>query len=295
MTRSVGVEIELNIIEDNNNFFSTNDQKIENSINYICNLISNLGIKIQSQGWKHNHNNVIWICKPDASCGIEVCSPVFNENFDELKVVLDAFAIDPNIKIDSRCSFHVHIGVNDCVKDNLQISDSLCSILSWWVKSEHIFIDFSNPQRKNNRYCRCIGMTDFFDHEEIVFPNKVFSKLSNKYLTLNTYHLFNKKRSSIEFRLAEGTKDFNFAFSWIKILKLFVEVFKEKEIPENYRWIEPDVFFKLIDFEKNGSIELKKWFLNRLIQNCFSNEEESYWSKKTRKNAFEKYKLMNNK
>lgn len=272
--RPLGVEIELNLIEDN----------LKETIDYVCCLINNLGLNCLSQGWSYNHNNTAWICKPDSSCGIEVCSPVLKNLFD-LKKVLDVFKSDPKIKVDKRCSVHVHFSIEDLDLNALQ------SVLIWWIKFEHIFMDFADLERKDNQYCRCIGMTDIFDHEEFVAPHLVISKLSNKYLSLNTYHFQNRKRKAIEFRLAEGTKDFEFVFNWVRLLDSFIGVFKDKKIPDNYCWEDPSVFFKFMDFENRNLLEVKKWFINRLVNN-YSND--GYWSLENRKNCFKKYKEIEN-
>ena len=88
--RPLGVEIELNLIKEN----------LKETIDYACCLVENLGLNCLSQGWSYNHNNTVWICKPDSSCGIEVCSPVLEDLFD-LKKVLDVFKSDSKIKVDA--------------------------------------------------------------------------------------------------------------------------------------------------------------------------------------------------
>jgi hypothetical protein len=264
-----GVEIEINAF-DNRDFIKNPLQKGEfpKGIDEIVDLISSLGLKAEKQPWGYNHNNFNWICKPDASCGIEVCSPIFDfDDFSQLLEVVCAFDKDPRIITDHRCSFHVHLDVG-CVGGDIYASGHLCSLLAWWIKCEHIFIDFACSHRKTNRYCRFIGKTELFDHEEKVMLYRALSKLSDKYLTLNTYHLFNKKRSTVEFRLGEGTKDITFVKNWLLILKSFSQATRHNSCPNNYRWIEPEHFFDFLKLDQ----DLLKWFLERLIMNCEKTE-----------------------
>lgn len=270
-----GVEIEINSF-DNRDFVSNPLKRgeIPNGINEVFDLIYKLDLKVEIQNWGYNHNNSQWICKPDASCGIEICSPVFE--FDKLEIihpVLSALSKDERIKTDDKCSLHVHADVS-FVEDNYN-SNTLCSILSWWIKCEHVFIDFATKERKTNQFCRFIGKTDLFDHEEDVCPFRVVSKLSNKYLTLNTFHLFHKRRKTIEFRLAEGTTDFNFVKNWISIIDKFLNSAINSSPPENYLWLDPDQVFDFLNFNDSQK-ELQIWFLKRLISNSGIGSFERY-------------------
>lgn len=269
MMRPFGVEIELNLI----------NQNLNETIDYVSSVVQKSGLECFSQGWSYNHNNSVWICKPDSSCGIEVCSPVLKD-LEDLKKVLDIFDVDQKIQLDQRCSFHVHFSVDDLIS-----SGSLYSVLIWWIKFEHVFMDFSILERKYNQYCKCIGMTDIFDHNDVVSPEFIISKLGDKYLSLNTYHLKNGNRKAIEFRLAEGTKNFEFAFNWITMLNLFIETFRYKKIPKDYKWEDPNLFFDLVDF-KNFK-EVKKWFINRLVNN---RAHSGYWSLENREKCIQQYK-----
>ena len=89
-------------------------------------------------------------------------------------------------KIDDRCSLHVHVEVADCSMREIS------SILSWWIKCEGVFIDSVPANRKRNRFCESIGVSDMFE-ANFYESSALFSTLaSNKYLSLNTYHI-NKK------------------------------------------------------------------------------------------------------
>jgi hypothetical protein len=227
----------------------------------ISDLINSIGIPSVFKEWHYTDAQKLWVCKPDASCGIEVCTPVLERGrWGDVERVLEALSKDP-IEFDESCSVHVHVDFDS--PDNSWSSERLCSLLSWWVKFEHIFVDFAVPWRKVNKYCKCIGETFLFDHDEKVSLPRAFSKLSDKYLTMNTFHMFNRRRSSVEFRLLEATKDFSLVEKWVKIIHSFVDSCKKNAPPENYTWADPEDFFSFVSMDD----DLKVWMLERLISN----------------------------
>jgi hypothetical protein len=160
----------------------------------------------------------------------------------------------------------------------------LGSILAWWIKCEHVFFDFARPHRKNNRYCRPIGLTDILDSDDPVVPEILFKKLSFKYLSLNTYHLFGRRRPTIEFRLAEGTKDSYFASRWIRLLLAFSRRAVSSGLPFDYTWLSPEEVLNFMDLEA----DLEGWFLDRLVSNCSAGRSE-FFSFPRRAHAMDAY------
>src|SRR2546423_1143033 len=76
---------------------------------------------VDIRDWEHTKNNDVWVIKPDSSCGMEVCTPVY-KGWAGLKracEVVEAFHRDPKIKVDNRCSVHIHIEVADLSNDQL--------------------------------------------------------------------------------------------------------------------------------------------------------------------------------
>ena len=223
--RMIGVEIELNSL-DNRDFLKNPLLRGEMpfGIDRISGLISSIGLESEIHGWQYDHANKKWCCKPDSSCGIEICSPVLRfSELDQIFDVLDALAKHDEITTDNRCSFHVHVDLSQ---------DEIASVLAWWIKCEHVFIDFATSNRKNNRYCRGVGLTSALNADDPVLPPVLFKKMSDKYLTANCFHFFNQKRSSVEFRLAEGTKNSEFASNWIALIFCFIDACKEEGIPK---------------------------------------------------------------
>lgn len=277
--RMIGVEIELNSL-DNRDFLSNPLLRGEMpfGIEQVSRLISNIGLESEVHSWQYDHGNKKWSCKPDASCGIEVCSPVLRFcELDQIFDVLDTINREDSIKADNRCSFHVHVDLSD---------DEVGSVLAWWIKCEHVFMDFATAHRKNNKYCRGVGLTSLFNSDDPVIPCVLVKKMSDKYLTTNSFHFFNKKRRSIEFRLAEGTKNSEFASNWIALIFCFIDACKESGLPKDYVWLDTN---EVLDFIfKNATAPLKKWFLERLLSNCLAGSCFPF-DKETRRHAFDEY------
>jgi hypothetical protein len=289
--RKFGVEIELNSFDQRNFKLDPLDRnETPLGIQHVADVIKKSGQDVRIENWQNTHNNVDWVCKPDASCGIEVCSPVIDD-IDKLTKVIDLFSIDPNLKVDDRCSFHVHFSIEDCVdKKDVFGSEKLAAILSWWVKCEPVFFDSVPNFRKMNRYCQFIGISELFEFEELVRPTLIIKKLgSSKYFSANVHHFYKKNRSTIEFRIGEYDLGLNSnsAKNWILLLSHFIDRCILKGLPDNFSWLNPVEVFEFLDL---NNMEIKNWFLNRIITNI--NSEFFYFNYDMRKQAIEQLKTL---
>ena len=268
-----GVEIELDALDGRD--LSVNPLlpgEMPSGYDLVTQVVSDLGLAVESHGWKHNHNNSVWVCKPDSSCGIELCSPVLDERrMDEVLLVVDALNDMPHLTSGPNCALHVHVDVSSLVAHVPEMSEDICAVLAWWVKCEPVILDSVPARRKNNRFCRCIGMTDIFDHDEMVVPFTAVSKLSEKYLTLNTHHMMARRRNSIEFRILEGTKDASLVESWLKFVLNFVRKAKSAGVPSDYRWVSAEDVHRLID-----SGPCSRWLSDRIAENIMD-APEGFW------------------
>lgn len=290
--RKFGVEIELNSFD--NRDFKENPllpSEMPEGINYIAELIENLGKPVVVNKWQHTHNNATWVCKPDSSCGIEVCSPVSN-NIEDITEIINVLSKDKNIVTDSRCSFHVHFDVQDYLFYNNEKLDfnkcyKLAAILAWWIKCEAIIFDSFPDCRKLNKYCQCVGLSDLFRTNEEISSQHLINKLSDKYFSINTFHLNKNIRPTIEFRLAEHTACLNsdLASNWILFLDNFLNRAVYSGIPDSLCWLDPKDFFDFLDL--NNNLKIRDWFLNRIFNNINS---EIYFWKFYRKNSFLEFK-----
>lgn len=279
--RRFGVEIEINSFDGRNRPNGYEDGELPSGIHYIGNLVQKLSQeRVLIHKWGNDHNNDVWIVKPDGSCGMEVCTPVMKGWNGILRTcrVIDGFGKDIKIESDSRCSFHIHVDVADLTEAQL------ASVISWWIKCEPVFLDSVPSQRKKNQYCQFLGEMDIFENiEDGLLPNEsLLKKVGHcKYYTINTFHYQNKKRKTIEFRIMDSAccLDPWMAKNWIRLVLHFVERAVLKGLPpefesgnkwSGYCWLDPiDVFdflgFTLGKYEISpGLQQVRSWFISRL-------------------------------
>jgi hypothetical protein len=245
---------------------------------YLATMISTVvKHRVECNKWHHTHNNDSWVLKPDSSCGIEICSPVYKgwHGLRQVVQVTKALADDPRVDVDSRCGFHVHLGIEDC--DPAQT----LSILSHWIKCEAVFMDSVPFNRKNNRYCQLIGHSPLFDHNEEYSLVALLQKLGNaKYFSLNAYHLNRGSRSTIESRIAEESAcvDPFYVKNWVRLLIHFVECAKARKPPGKYNgdswsglvWLDLNEVMEFLRFNEplsKGMEQVRNWFLARIRRN----------------------------
>lgn len=268
-----GVEIELDAL-DGRDFAARplSPGEMPAGLDLVVRIVSDLGLEVEAHSWRHNHNSSIWVCKPDASCGMELCSPVLDESrLGEVCAVLEALNSRPEITAGPNCSVHVHVDVSPLLGSSIEASDSLCSVLAWWVKCEPVLLDSVPARRKESRFCRCIGFTDLFDHEDEVIPCVLVNKLKDKYLTLNTHHLMARKRNSIEFRILEGTKDSFLCSSWVLFVLNFVKKSSVAGLPSDYTWLSLEHVESLLD-----SGACSAWLRQRILENS-AGSHSRFW------------------
>lgn len=247
-------------------------------------------------GYHNTHNNNCWVVKPDSSCGIEVCSPIFRGWDDQKKLlkVIDAFRADNIIKADERCSLHVHIDVADLLDSEIN------SVLTQWIKCEPVFMDMAPTRRKKNRYCQLIGLSSGFDHNNMFSVDMLYSILSMKYYSVNTYHLMKNNRRTIEFRTGENDMCLD-AFAvknWIRLILHFVNRTSKMRLPRSYipgdpfsgyLWLDPKDVFEVLGFNKPlspGLQQVKKWMLGRMSVHGTGSTLPGVWSDTARKVAY---------
>lgn len=302
--RRFGVEIELNTFDGEIKKLDRNKGQIPFGSDFIALIIKKTTKQsVEIQGWDHNFNNDYWIVKPDSSCGIEVCTPVLkgNSGLYYLVSVVEAFK-KHKILSDKRCSLHVHVNISDLTKQQL------ASVIAWYIKCEHVFMDSVPASRKISRYCQMIGMTDLVDTGFLINCDNILSTVScAKYYSLNAYHFmkgggFNKhndRKKTIEFRIGENAMCLDgFAVkNWVRLLLHFVEVTKSMPLPKKYSkgdhwtgllWLDPSDVFKILQFDKpcsDGLLQVKKWFAKRIFENGFNTGLEGVWSNNGRENS----------
>lgn len=307
--RRFGVELEINAFDMRNRPLGHEDGALPEGIHYVGNLIQKTTTeRVIIHKWGYDHNNNSWVVKPDASCGIEICTPVLKGwlGIKQLCKVVQALSMNTKIKADHRCSFHVHVDVSDL--DESQIA----KIISWWIKCEPVFMDVVPLDRKRNQYCQVIGLTDILNDVESDFlaNDMLIKKLGvSKYYTLNVYHYYNKKRKTIEFRIMDSECCLNpwIAKNYVRLILHFVETCLKTNMPIKYEqnnkwsgycWLDPfDVFdflgFMPGQFELSAGIEqVRSWFLARLLLKIKSTPKLGVMSDKGRSISHDQILLL---
>ena len=278
-TRRFGVEIELNSLDGRNRPIGYEDGVLPEGIHYIGNLVQKLSKEnVLIRKWGNDHHNNLWILKPDASCGIEVCTPVMKGWSGVLRTckVVEGLSKDKKIKSDNRCSFHVHVDVSDLKESQV------ASIISWWIKCEPVFLDSVPACRKINSYCQFLGLTNLFEDTEEIVPKVLLKKVGScKYYTVNAFHYYNKKRKTLEFRIMNSSccLDPWMAKNWIRLILHFVEMSILRGLPVSFQkkdrwsglcWLDPFDVFDFLGFTSDlyevspGIQQVRSWFASRL-------------------------------
>ena len=311
--RRFGVEIELNSFDKRD--FKKNPLakgELPKGIEHVAQRLLEVvkGEEVEIRKWQQTHNNEAWVLKPDSSCGMEVCSPP-EKGWKGLKGLLKAVSAiseDKQIPVDNRCSLHVHTDISDLSQSQL------CSFLAYYVKSEMVFMDSMPPDRKRNRYCQCIGISDVFQVDERISASTLSKKLgAHKYFSFNMYHYQRGSRKTVEFRIVgnEGCLDAFLVKNWVRLLVHFIEMCKRRKAPLQYEsgnpwtglaWLDPEQVFELLGFDgshplSSGLEQTRNWFLARLHNNMMSNlpgiwcEEARSISKQSVHNLMDKLNL----
>jgi hypothetical protein len=239
--------------------------------------------------WEHTNNNEVWVIKPDSSCGMEVCTPIY-KGWTGLKKCMDVVAAlgrDSRIKVDQRCSVHLHVEVAD-----MEAPD-IANVIAHWFKVEPIFMDSVPPTRKRNRYCQFMGLTNLLQHDQRITPGDMIKRVGNvKYYSLNTNQYLRNSRKTIEFRIIEGdgVKDPYLIKNWTRLIIHFIEMARKRPFPgpydpndpfSSFTWLDTEDVFRLLGFSDNpveydlspGLEETRNWFLARLQKHMSKDEE----------------------
>lgn len=278
--RRFGVEIEVNT--PSGEIKKLGKKEAPEGAQYLANIINKTtNTRVEVHGWHQTHNNNKWVVKPDSSCGVEICTPIMKGWYDLKSLVQVIDNLGDKIDADTRCSLHVHVNLEDLSEEDIG------KILAYWVKCEAVFIDSVPDRRKKNRYCQYIGVSSLFDLHEYTDPKTLLILLSdNKYYTINTFHLGNRDRKTMEFRLLENTGclDPFMTKNWVRLVLHFVETAINSDFPGDFEkgnpwtslmWLDPHDVFKFLQFDQpkllsDGMKQVRNWFLQRLVDNCKS-------------------------
>lgn len=208
-----------------------------------------------------------WQCKYDCSCGVELASRIMRNHQGLKKAAMVTKALEEEgARTGQSCGFHVHVDVSDLSREQKD------AILAWWIKIEGFVMNSVPDHRKNNRWSQLLST--HFAADTSYSGSEIRSMMpSTRYCSLNTWS--DEVRGSFEFRIAEGTIKSNVVKNWIRFLVHFVEMVKDKEMPENLNWLLPEEILKLLKLVNDPTTgtqrvysssmqEMRKWILERI-------------------------------
>jgi len=276
--RRFGIELEILSLDGKNR---PDPGQQPAGIERIATIVSeNAEEPVDIRGYEHTDGNAGWVVKPDSSCGMEVCTPIYKGWSGLRKVcqVVHAFGTNPIVKVDPRCSVHVHVEIAD-----LETAE-IASVIAYWFKVEPVFLDSVPPHRKRNRYCQFMGMQNLLQCETKISHGDLIKKVGNvKYYSLNSNQYVRNGRKTLEFRIieGEGCKDPYLIKNWVRLLIHFIECARRLPFPTPWRegdpmsgflWLDPEDVLTLLGFNNNpvqyelspGLTQTRNWFLARL-------------------------------
>lgn len=278
-SRRFGIEIELNTPTDR----IKNSKEVPDGSEMVGEIIkaATNGESVQLSGWQHVNGNDEWIVKPDSTCGLEINSPILRGALDLHKLyrVVRALTECGELTSDRRCSFHVHVNLED-LED-----EQIATVMAWWIKCEGTLFASLPGYRKVSRHAQLIGISDLTIQSSRITPQYIIEKLWDvKYHSASLYHMRQKRRRSAEFRIGENQFCLNadFVKNWIRFLLHFVRCSVERgfplhnsrssEFPSGLKWLTPEETFRFLHFDQPDDLsfamqETKLWFLERLKTN----------------------------
>jgi hypothetical protein len=222
--RRFGIELEYNAFDNLNRSVSEND--LPYGIYFHAEQIKKaLRRNVEVNKWHYTNNNSNWVLKPDASCGLEVCSPPLcgEMGINEIKKVVESLLKSGKANADLRCSFHVHVEIAD-----FNLND-LVNLFKLWSSHELFFYFLTTPFRWLNQYCQPIGFSiPRLDEVDIRISDVLEILGDYKYYAINLYHYKKGRKKTVEFRIMgnEACMDPEIAAIWCRLMVCFVDTVK---------------------------------------------------------------------
>lgn len=235
-----------------------------------------------SEVYQQDYSNNYWHVKFDRSCGDikneggwEVASYVGKGYKDIDNIVSVSKSLkNAGAKVNNDCGFHIHAEVSDFTHDKMAI------LVAYWIKIESIMLEMVPSHRRNNKYCKPISKK--YQSKKLTTPINFWSVVRtvnsdnvSRRVTLNlcNYSTQVYGKSTIEFRLPEGTNDEIEIKNWLRFYLFTIESLKKKEnLPENLNSVSLEEMLEIIGLHGKdpfvilspGLLATKIWILNRI-------------------------------
>jgi hypothetical protein len=209
---SYGLELE-GLVKDRNEFYER---------------LKEIGFKVILTGYSHEMGNELWKVGDDGSVrrsmndeersnykSVELTTPKLYsvEGFKKIKMVLDIWN-KIGAAVNNSCGFHVHVDASNFTRQDL------ARLLLVWMRIEPVVYFLVSPSRRENSYTRLLRKASYHTIARMLFGE---INEDDRYHALNLVAF--KKYRTVEFRLHQGTTNFEKVKNWtIFCLKLMEKV-----------------------------------------------------------------------
>lgn len=185
--------------------------------------------------WRLERDGSVTQFRGGKEFGGEVVSPILKtSDFPQLATVLKALRTETEYngfnykgKVTDSCGLHIHVDVKD-LTPNQRVN-----VVGNWYKLSNVVNTFVAQGRTYNHYCQTMPLTEMQQVQRLLQNDDRlvhhYERVTKKYRSLNVLPF--PKIGTFEFRLHQGTLNFNKVRNWVTMLMAFVESFATEAEP----------------------------------------------------------------
>ena len=183
----------------------------DEAVPIIKSVIPKRNLRVERDYVKTENNRTWWHLKTDGSTDIELATPI-SKLSDLPNICRIIMKLSRDLKVTSNDGFHVHVSAKDVDVRLLMI---------YWSRCENAIFSLVNKQRFINDLCKKIASSFKKGMSELMkVADDHHSALSCCYY---------EDRKTVEFRVAEGTRDWEFIEAWVHFCVAFVDYCKKAD------------------------------------------------------------------
>ena len=183
--------------------------------------------------WRVERDGSVTQHRRHGEFGGEVVSPILTTaDFNQLGLVLKALRAESNHpetgkgKVSASCGLHIHVGVSDLTPDQR------ANVVKQWYGFADVVHTFVAQNRVGGTYSRSMSSQELSRVVNLLQNGTrdryAFERVTEKYRSLNVLPF--PKIGTFEFRLHQGTLNFNKVRNWVTLLLAFVQAFATDEM-----------------------------------------------------------------
>lgn len=183
----------------------------EEALPIVQKVIPKRNLRVERDYVSTENNRTWWHLKTDGTTDIELATPI-SKSKDLPNICRVIMRLSRGLKVTSNDGFHVHVSCRDV---------DVRLMMIYWARCENAIFSLVNKQRHVNDSCRRIsgafkvGMSKLME-----VADEHHSALSCCYY---------EDRKTVEFRVAEGTRDWQFISAWVHFCLSFVDFCKRAD------------------------------------------------------------------